>query len=130
MLLSNITPDMAKKMAMENKMTLSTYLDSLDGIMEIHDGEKRLYSKNKKQNEIINGLQKLNDGGLDLVCASLRGALTSATFCKNTNQNGLIINIHFCERKHSKYSAFFRQLDKSEPGKILYLPSHRKGGIT
>lgn len=76
---------------------------------------------NKMQDEIIDGLKRLNGDGLTMVHAILAGALMNPNFCSSEeNAKGdKIINLLFCERKNSKYSAFFKQLDKSESGKVI-----------
>jgi hypothetical protein len=79
------------------------------------------------QDEIISGVAKLNDEGKHMVLCSVKGAMMNADYCST----GKIVNLLFCERDNShKRKDIFKQLDKAEPGAIINLSAHRKGGAT
>lgn len=73
------------------------------------------------QDEIIDGLQRLNEAGITMVYGSVKGALMDANFCNREEKakGGKIINLLLCEKKIAKRTAFFKQLDKSESGKVI-----------
>jgi hypothetical protein len=72
---------------------------------------------NTKQ-EIVDSLDKLNGAGLDMVHASMSGALLNCNFVKDTNQNGLILNLFLEEPRKKNRPDVFKRLDQAAPGVV------------